>query len=307
MLEGEESAAPIIAGDTCFMPASYKPNLEKTRERVPKYYFIADISWPYPPKNTFALIREYAQNNSITNADVYLTAYNVQKTDLDSMYSEYGEGGFNMALAMGMIFKDVKNYPDSYPVILVATTNFYRAATTDNRKFTRDYPESEYYYLLNHNGQLTACSFADNIAGGLINRPMQSKVLAYEGFYFKDNELSEVSHKNTQGFSEVFYGADPFINALLLSEKIDKAATKAQIIETVRDSFSQRVLTGNNAFIVLETKEQEEELRRRNEDFLNGKEFGMPARASMDEPGILAAILCAAFFLLLLNIKRSKN
>ena len=313
-LKGEELSAPIMTGDTCFVPASYKSNLEKTIERTPKYYFIADVSKPlsYEPNHVVldrihARIVKYAANHDIAGADIYVTAYNTKKTDIEHFNLAEGEGGFNMALAMGMIDKDVKKSPDCYPVILVSSSDIYKAAIADNRHFLRDFPESEYYYLINDDGSSTPFRFADHNETEPTDKPLQTKVLTHEGFYFKDNDLSEVSYKNTRGFTDISYGDDLYINALLLNEKIEKAATKAQLIETVKDGFSQRILTKNNSFIVLETKEQEDELRRRNNDFLKGKWISASAPASMSEPGMIITVLFTLLLLIAVYMKRRSH
>ena len=136
---------------------------------------------------------------------------------------------------------------------------------------------------------------------------MLADVLEYEGFYFKDNGMSEVAYKYTRGFEDISYGADPYVNALLLSEKIEKAETRDQIVETVKDGFLQRVLTGNNSFIVLETKEQEDELHRRNQEFLTGKSASAAPPASMDEPGALIAVLLTVGLLAVMQARKRRR
>jgi hypothetical protein len=293
------------------MPSSYKAGLEKMVERTPKYYFIADVSKPFRyGDNGVGLdtisrqIIGYAASNGITDADVYVTAYNTRRVDLKNFDLAEGEGGFNMGLAMGMIYNDVKKFPDHYPVILVSSGNIYKAAVFDNRKIIRDFPESEFYYRIDDGGYLTPFSFATNEEIEKTDKPLQNNVLTYEGFYFKDDGLSEISYKYRRGFSDISYGNDFYIDALLLNERIEKAATKAQIIETVKDGLSQRILTKNTAFIVLETKEQEDELRKRNEDFLNGNDTSWSAPANMSEPGLILAILFTAFLLIMLSLSR---
>ena len=309
-LEGGEPAAPIVAGDVCFMPASCKPGLRKKSQRTPRYYFIADISRPAPkddgsrePEEVYSLIDAYAQSNGIAGADVFLTACDVQMADLSRMEAGYGEGGFNMALAMRKIYREAREHPDSYPVILVATADIYRSTVADHRNFIRDYPESAFYYWLQDEHTLVPYRFAGNAEGKPTGKPLPPQVLVYDGFFLKDDGQNEISYRRTAEFAEVPSDDDPYINALLLNGMIEKAATQAQIIETVKAGISQRVLTKNTAFIVLETGEQEELLRRRNQDFLEGKVMGaLPAR--MSEPGLIAAILLAALLLAVLRLRR---
>jgi hypothetical protein len=68
----------------------------------------------------------------------------------------------------------------------------------------------------------------------------------------------------------------------------------------------KRLLTKNNSFIVLETKEQEDELNRRNKDFLEGKTIGAPA-APMSEPGLVITLLLTMLLPVLLWVKRRKR
>lgn len=313
-LEGKELAEPIVTGGTCFMPASYKANLASVSTRTPKYYFVADTRKPpkysenYPPLDSLlGRIRDYAQKNSIADVDVYLTSYNVNKIGLtDLNMANYGEGGFNLALAMDMIYKDANHYPGSYPVIIVATGNLYNAAVADNRRFTRDYPETECYYLLDSAGTLTPHRFADNLMDETANTSAQPQRLSYNGFYFRDDGQNEVSYSNTTNFSDIVYDGDDYTNALLLSEKIEKASTDAQVIDTVKDGITKRLLTKNNSFIVLETKEQEDELNRRNKEFLEGKTIGASA-APMSEIDPLITLLLTMLLLVLFWIKRRKH
>ena len=313
-LEGKEITAPVVTGGTCFMPASYKANLDMVSARTPKYYFIADIRKPplydeeYPPlEKLLAQIRDCAQRFDAADADVYLTCYNVRKTDLENLdAASYGEGGFNLALAMDMIYEDAKQHPDSYPVIMVSTGNIGSAAVADNSRFPRDFPEIEFYCLINSAGNLKPYSFVDNIGVNTAAEFMQTGRLSYEGFYFRDDGQNEVSYNNTTGFADISYGSDIYTNALLLSEKIVKAGTDDQVIETVKDGISRRLLTKNNSFIVLETKEQEDELNRRNQEFLDGNAIGASA-APMSEPGLLIALLFAMLLLILLRFKRKKR
>ena len=313
-LQGEELAAPVVTGGACFMPASYKANLQTVSARTPKYYFVADTRKPpkysdgYPPlQELLGYISDYAQKNAIADADVYLTGYNARKTSLRNLdTADPGEGGFNLALAMDMIYRDAKQYPESYPVILVATGDLYNAAVADNRRFTRDYPETECYYLLGGAGAFTPHRYEDNRMEEIASANPQSKRLAYNGFSFRDDGQNELSYNIATGFSDISYGGDMYTDALLLGEKIEKAGTDEQIIETVRDGISRRLLTKNNSFIVLETKQQEEELNRRNQDFLEGKTPGASA-ASMREPGLLAALLLPALLPVSLWIKRRKR
>ncbi|MCL2106452.1 MAG: MSEP-CTERM sorting domain-containing protein [Oscillospiraceae bacterium] len=310
-LEGDELSVPIVAGGTCFMPASYKENLEAVSTRTPKYYFIADIRkplWDEEPtlEQRLALINNYAKSNDITDADVYLTSYNVQKTDLAHLDAvDYGDGGFHLALAMDMIYEDAKTHPGSYPVIIIASGNLYTAAIADNRRFTRDFPEVEHFYLLSSVGALTPHHLADGHMDETASASPQAKRLSHNGFYFRDDGQNEISFHNTTSFADISYGDDDYTNALLLSEKVERAATEDQIIETVRDGISRRLLTKNNSFIVLETKEQEDELNRRNKEFLEGKASGASA-ASMSEPGLFITLLLTIFLLGLLWMRRKK-
>ena len=316
-LEGKELTEPIVAGGACFMPASYKANLEEVAARTPQYYFIADIRIPSRnerfddeyllPEERFAQIKEYAQKSGITEADVYLTCYDVQKTGLAHLdKAKGGAGGFNLALAMDMIYEDAKQHPDTCPLIIVATDGLYKAAIANNRRFTLDYPEMESFFLLDSAGNLIPHNLTDHLPAEAASASAQIKRLSFNGFSFRNDGKNEVSYSGTTSFSGVAYGDDPYRNALLLHEKIEKADTDEQVIETVRDGMRLRLLTKNNSFIVLETKEQEDDLNRRNQDFLDGKTLSASG-ALMSEPGLLLALLFAALLLVVLHFKRKRR
>jgi len=308
-LEGGELTEPIATGGACFMPASYKANLEAVSDRTPKVYFVADTSQPPRWEEASTLeerlgrIRDYARNHEI-EADVYLAGYNVRKTDLAQLEGlKYGEGGCNLALAMGMIYKDAQKHPGHYPVIIVATDNLYRAAVAENGRFPRGFPECEHYYVIDGAGALTPHHLSDNRMAETAAGDARARRLLYEGFYFRDDGKNELSFNNAAGFADISFGDNEYRNALLLHEKTEKAATNEQVVETVRDGISRRLLTKYNSFIVLETREQEEELERRNKEFLEGKTLGA-ASAPMSEPGLLAALLLTLLLLAALYMKR---
>ena len=313
-LAGEELTTPIVTGGICFMPASYKANLEPVLARTPKYYFVLDVRKPSRDAEYYqslqkrlAQIREYAQGHGIAGADVFLASYNVRKIDLAHLDSaKYSDGGFNLALAMDMVYEDAKQHPEFCPTIIVASDDLYTAAVADNRRFTRDFPEAEYYYLLNSGGDLTPHSLANNQIDETADAFVQTKRLSCNGFYFRDDGQNEVSYNNATGFSDITFGGDAYTNALLLHEKIEKASTEKQVIETVKDGITKRLLTKNNSFIVLETKAQEDELNRRNKEFLEGKTFGASA-APMSEPGLIITLMLTMLCLVLLWVKRRKR
>jgi len=316
-LAGKELTEPIVAGGACFMPASYKATLKEVPARTATYYFIADTRKPLwyetpdednlPMAERIAGIKAYAQKNDIADADVYLTSYNVQKTNLANLdKAKTGKGGFNLALAMDMIYADAKQHPGSCPIIIVATDRLYKAAIADNRRFALDYPEMEAFYLLDGEGDLVPHNLTDHLPAEAASASSQIKRLACNGFFFRNDGKNEVAYSGTTGFSDIAYGSDTYQNALLLGEKIEKAGTDEQVIETVRDGIRLRLLTKNNSFIVLETKEQEDDLNRRNQEFLDGKTLSASA-APMSEPGILLALLFAALLLIVLRIKRRRR
>ena len=318
-LEGRELTEPVVAGGACFMPASYKANLKEAAARPITYYFVADTGrQPLPrydpsydeqslPEERLAQIKAYAQANKIADANVYLTCYDVKKTDLANLdKAKSGKGGFNLALAMEMIYEDAKKQPESCPIIIVATDRLYYAAIADNRRFTLDYPETEAFYLLDGEGNFIPHNLTDHLPATEASASAQIKRLSYNGFFFRNDGKNEVAYGGTADFSGIPYGSNAYQNALLLSERIEKAVTDEQMIETVRDGMRLRLLAKNNSFIVLETKGQEDELNRRNQDFLDGKTLSASG-ALMSEPGIFSALLFVALLLVVMYFKRRRR
>jgi len=311
-LAGEALTTPLMLGDGCFMPAAFKEGLQPLASRKPRYYAIVDSSSQREKDNGGALERRYGRvrtfAESLPAADrdemvVFRADCAVSRTDLHHPDTAYGQGGFNLAMAMGEVYRDALNHPDCFPVILVATEDLHRAAISDWQRFLWDYPESAYYYLLHEKGRLHPYSLADNIAGEPGDEPVWENMLTYEGFLFHNNGLDELVWRNTLDFTELVYGEDIYQNAFILQGKARKAETWLQFADVLRDSIRQRVLTVYSSFIVLETKEQEETLLRRNESFLNGKLI-VPPPAPMSEPGIWAALAAVAVVAVVGNRKK---
>jgi len=301
-LEGEALAEPMVVGDGCLMPAACKEGLEPLPGRRPRYYAVVDISGRQEKDNGLALerrndrIRRFAESlpgESREEMAVYWADCGAGLADPESPRTAYGRGGFNLAMAMGEVYRDALRHPDCFPVVVVATDDLRRAAVGDQRRFLRDYPESGSYYLLGQYGRLIPYGLGDNHEGEPVWEPVWENPLGYEGFVFRDDGLDEIAWRNPLDSMEIHYGDDAYQNAFLLQGRAGLAKTWEEVALTLRDSMEQRILTVYSSFIVLETREQEETLLRRNQNILDGKMISPPP-VPMSEPGIGAALAAAA-------------
>lgn len=274
---------PLVMQGISFIPASYKTSL-RARGRVPQYYFIVDASKNSPYKEHLRKVSEYINNSSIENPKIYAASYKVYA---EAPTAIKREGGFNLPLAMEMIFKEHEGSELDFPVIIAVSDNINNTPELLKSSLAKQFPESEYYYNLGYDLSLTPYSFRDNNRHDLVQTPVIAKTRAYNGIFVADNGKSEMVINGTTGG----YTNNEYQNAFILQAKssANNNDDKRQI-ELVRDSFRQRVLTKYTSFTVLETKEQENFLLDLQAEFLNSDEDESPA-VMMDEPGLLVCLL----------------
>ena len=280
------SVEPIDMPGLSFVPGAFKSNLTG-RERVPRYYFVIDASEGSLYNEHLKKVQDFVKYSKITNEAVFAASYKVW--DVNNSVGET-EGGFNLPLAMEMIFKEAeKSDLYDYPIIIAVSDNINKAPLFQKSNLAKQFPESEYYYNLGYDLSLTPYSFLDNKRHDIVKSPIISKTLDYNGFMVADNERSEVVINGDIGS----YSDNEYVNAFLLQGKSALyISDNSSQIELVRDSFRQRVLTKHTAFTVLETRQQENALLELQAKFLN-EDFEDAPAVMMDEPGLLVCIILA--------------
>ena len=297
-LTAEKSVAePIDMQGISFIPAALKESLPVS-ERIQKNYFILDVSENSPYAEHLIKVNQYINKANIKDAKIIAASYKVVDTAVkDAIH----QGGFNLPLAMELVFKDIEEYEyPCFPVIIAVSDNIYKAPEFQKSSIAKRYPESEYYYNLGYDLSLTPYSFLDNKRHDIEYSPIISKALNYNGKSVSDRESGEVVISGEFGD----YTDNEYQNAFILYGKslIHNNDNSSQI-ELVRDSFRQRLLSKYTAFTVLETREQENALLELQAKFLNNEDINV-STVRMDEPGLL---ICLIMFFAILFYGRKKH
>ncbi|MDD4237489.1 MAG: MSEP-CTERM sorting domain-containing protein [Desulfotomaculaceae bacterium] len=277
----------------------------KRVERTPEYHFVIDCSKNSDIAWHIEQIEEYATANKITGAEVIFASQRVESHSLADMKKAKfkTECGFNFDRAVRMILS--KESSKSFPVIIAVSDNMPGAVFPGNIYPLSDrFPESPFYYALNHDLTLTPYSYEDNKAGSRLNDPIVEPVLDFNGKYISDNDECELVLGDMEPDSITLTG-NRYKDAILLDAAQQRYLVngKPNPLELIRAGFRARILTPQTAFIVVETPEQEKELLDLQERILNNNEQ-IPT-VTLDEPPLL---LCATLVLLvILFIKKRKS
>ena len=271
---------PIHFDGGQFIPGEYKKSL-LALERKPQYYFLIDAGEGALYAAHFELAKEYAKDNEINDPIYYAVSYQAKKAaDTDGhMLPVVPEGGFNTAYAMSEIFSSVPE--GRFPVMLLVTESINRTVPLEETRLAKAYPESAYYYRLNSDLSLTPYGFSGMTKLKDVNKPLLNKALDYNGAAVKDDGKSEVVLTD---LGITVYDGSQYINAFVLQKNSAAAKSNADQVSRIKEAFEQRVLTKHTAFMVLETKEQEEELLSLQEKFLKEGGEGSPS-VMMSEAG----------------------
>ena len=265
----------------------------KSVEREPNYYFVVDCSKSSDTEWLISQIEAYAGLNGIEDAKVLFADYRVKVHNLADMHEAdiKADHGFNLNLAVRKILDEESS--DSWPVIIVVTDNMPGAVfPREIHPLSDKYPESRYYYLLNHNLTLTPYTYGDNRAQSPVKAPIVSTVLDYNGTIVPAGDEPELVVTGSIPYDYKATGSQ-YNNAVLLEVLYKKSLTGGgpDSLELIRSSFRSRILTPLTAFIVVETPQQEKELLDVQEQILNSS--FEPALVTLDEPPLLACALAA--------------
>jgi len=288
---------PINIPGVSFIPASYKKNLTAL-QRSPKYYFVIDASENSLYNEHILKINDYLERTKIDKAKVYAASYKVYDSVDRSIKKE---GGFNLPLAMEMIFNDVED--GYYPVIIAVSDNLNKSPNFKRNDLAKRFPESGYYYNLGYDLSLTPYSFSDNKRHDSVKTPIISDALDYNGHAVSDNGRSEtILHGEFNGYTD-----NDYHNTFILQGKCSDYNNDNNIqIDLIRQSFRQRLLTKYTSFIVLETKQQENDLMELQARFMNEDNETAPA-VMMSEPGFLICIVTSLLLIMVIKRRALRN
>ncbi len=279
------------------LTAQRKEHLSKATPRTPKYYFVLDSSKDSNLKENISLAKEYVEKNNIKDAQAVFTSYKIEQHPLENANKVRfkREGGFNLNLAVKNILnQDLEN---EFPIIVVVSNDILNSLLSKNiAKYYYKYPESLYYYSLNSDMKLTPYYYRSNkFAIGLyeVDTPVIENLLNYNGGFARDNGKTELVLVDTNYDNYVIKHENQYIagSKLELMSRLS-VQTNKDLVDIVKSSFKARVLTPYTAFMVVETKEQEEQLLKIQDNLLNNTNVeGQKLITTMNEPKIEILII----------------
>lgn len=302
-LGGEKEPKEVAAEGAVLLSPAQKAKLPSVK-REPKYYFVIDCSENSNIQWLVEQAEDYAEANKIYDAGVAFVSYKMEMHSLKDMKEIHykAECGFNLDMAVRSILS--REDSNHFPVIIAVSDNMPGAVFPMHvYSLAAKFPESPYYYALNHNLTLKPYSYKDNKAQNSVEQPIVQPILDYNGIYVLDNGRSELVLTEMESDPFVSTG-NQYKDALLLDamgRRYDLDG-KTDLLELVRGSFRARILTPHTAFIVVETAEQEKELFDMQEKLLNNHEE-IPS-VTLDEPPLL---ICMAILLLVFIMKKKKT
>ncbi|AGL00140.1 MSEP-CTERM sorting domain-containing protein [Desulfoscipio gibsoniae] len=301
---GGDAVPKEIAVDGAVLLSPWQKAGLKHVTRTPEYHFVVDCSKNSDIAWHTGQIEEYAKANNITRAEVIFSSYKVESHSLADMKQAQfqAECGFNFDRAVRMILSKESN--KNFPVIIAVSDNMPGAVFPENiYPLSGRFPESPFYYALNHDPTLTPYSYEDNKAGSRVKNPIVEPVLDFNGIYVSDNDEWELVPGNME-LDSITFSSNRYQNAVLLDAAQQRYLLngKPDPLELVRAGFRARILTPQTAFIVVETPEQEKDLLDLQERILNNNEQ-IPT-VTLDEPSLVYAILV---LLVILFIKTRKT
>ena len=303
-LEAENAEkTPIQLDGIQYIPADYKKSLPKI-ERKPQYYFLIDAGKKSSYKKHIELAKKYTEEKNLESPVYYAVSYqSMEIKDINSKTPEViSEGGFNTAYTVEKIFSSVPQ--GKFPVIIMVTDNMNRVVEFEKTQLAKVFPENDYYYRLNSDLSLIPFDFYSNDILQETDEIITNTAVNYNGTVIKNDDKSEIIYDNKISGKQA---ENDYEKAFVLQKNaIQNKETKDQIAG-IKEAMQKRILTKNTAFIVMETKEQEEMLLELQEKFLNGKGNETPS-VMMSEAGWLAmaAVVLIVVFLKG-NFYRKKN
>ena len=275
---------PIDMGGVMFIPQDYKNTLSAiTRE--PMYYFLVDAGDADSYVKNLEKALRYSENIS---QDLRFFAVSFQAkeiTDLTSLKPPVrAKGGFNVAHAMSEIYSSVlEGY---FPVIILVTENINRTIPLENTQLTKAFPETDCYYRLNFDFSLTPYRFLNYERLPEVNEPIIAQVLNYKGHAINREKNETIIN----GIDFIKFTGNQYQDAFILQNNTFLADSNETQIQFIKESMNRRLLTKNTAFIVMETKEQEDMLLSLQEQFLSGSSVETPS-VMMNEPAWVAIVI----------------
>lgn len=313
-----------LNSSVAYVTKEMKDTLPKIN-RKPKYYFLIDYSkgnekniWNYTDR-----IKEYIQKNNIEDSAVEITAlnYKEKRSTLDNDWEKEFqnvkvEGGLFLEYTIKrIIYESYIDNDDKYPVIILATDDFYKAVISEDimdYKFAM--PEGLYCYQLDRRGKLVKHSLefeAVRQPGQIVNEPVKTTVLKWKyddgkAYYLSDDKEDSIVLANPEfNIPEDSVGASKWHDAVLLngayrSSLLHPDKYFASSLSIVKNSIINEIMSPLTSFIVLENEAQEMAMLEKQKKILATKKpLDIGDTREMDEPSLLWMLVVLAVFIVL--------
>ncbi|MBK8444338.1 MAG: MSEP-CTERM sorting domain-containing protein [Sphingobacteriales bacterium] len=267
----------------------------KTVQRKPYFHFLVDVSkdknkYLADFKNRIATILESNQlptkNVQISFVNSYVNTFPLGDNWEQNLQAQTFEGGFYLERAINTtLFNAYKNKNEFYPVIVVVTDSIKNAIMDkDFSDFKFAFPESNYFFNLDNNGNLIPHSLGEN--------PKAEREVKFECMFCEtvleyqladnsivylpdDNEPSIILKKDVFETTEAEIKEKNWQSALTLQAKwtsqiLHPETSEKEWLNLVKYSFVSKVMTPLTSYLVVENEAQKAILKKKQEQVLSG-------------------------------------
>jgi hypothetical protein len=303
---GDSTTAPPVAAPVA-IPGSgvlYLSALAKAKlplvQRRPYYHFLVDASaqaLPHRPEFEARVKRQLAQalpnggpaRISLVNA--YTKPVPAGGDWSQQLSQAAAEGGFYLTGAIRQILFEAQEHPaPTYPVLVVVTDELNDAVLDENfEDFSSAYPESDVFYVLEENGQLTPHSLRQQSRQALAAEAVPAGLSAVRAWpeaahpraYLPNSNAADIVLDQPQAVpTPEAVPASRWLTGLLLRGYSQWQSFHPETAERERKPFIQAsfragIMTPFTAFLALENDAQKAALQRKQEQTL-------AANASLD-------------------------
>lgn len=303
----KEDYGVIKAEGVTILSADYIKTLPKESSLLPRYYFLIDGSKDSDREALAQRVQNYMEEQSLQEAEVWVVEEGILSKGIENITTaQLGDGGYNLNGALQQILREEKE--GYYPVVIAVVSNFSQILKPYQLGgLAQKYPQSSYYYELNEDLSLRphvlsrgAITYTENT-----KTPLLMDVRSYEGkpvLNAGKKQFIYTGPLNAFQSTQNAYKDGCLLEAMSYHEG---SLNQEKLLQVVKGSFATRLLTQQTAFIVVETKEQEEQLFVLQEEYLSGNAHNSAATTvNMSEPSL---ILCAIMLLAYGGIMESKG
>ena len=325
--EDQSQQAVIESEDFIYISPKEKNKLQSIN-RTPYFHFIVNASENQNERiedftgriEQFCKMYPKLSNNAkVSLVNSYVSEFDLE-SDWRSAYSNHlFEGGFFVDRAIrSTIVNAYRAKSDSYPVIVLVSDSI------ENAIWEKDFsdlqfalPDSDFFYVLGKGGEKKKHSLFNNPTEALEFEEDScmfcDSVLRYECSdgsvaYLKDNnEPSLILKKDFFTLNESDIKDKSWYSALAMkakwnSQMLHPENTDEEWLGMVRASFTTKIMTPVTSYLVVETEEQKEMLRAKQEQVLSGSRIdGLDNETiRMSEPGL---IMLGILLIILLRLR----